>query len=279
MWDGNKMKVNCRYTWKALKTFPAKEPCHCKVSHSAITWNGWLQSCLTSGEEELCTTPWKEVVAKLGVGLYSQATSDRTRRHSLKLHWGKLRLNIKKKFFTERMVGHWNRLPRESLSQRCLRKDWLWHSVPWSSWHIEVRSYRLDWMISMVFFNLVDSVTLRRRNSSENKIIWAKQYLSIDVIQVIRKLHLGPALYSISFPEWELSNGASVWCVACAVPHTDRGCITHQLLEVSLPWVQSLVSILFTLFCIGICVLNFHTVNSCTCPLLLLAICIHTGAL
>ncbi|KAJ7405121.1 hypothetical protein WISP_141800 [Willisornis vidua] len=62
----------------------------------------------------------KSSCSEVGIGLFSQTTSSRSRGYNLKLCQGRFGLDIRKKFFTEREIGHWNGLPGEAVDSPSL---------------------------------------------------------------------------------------------------------------------------------------------------------------
>ena len=63
----------------------------------------------------------KGVYKQEGERLFTRVDSDRTGGNSFKLRWGRFRLDMRRKFFPQRVVTHQNRLPKEAVDAPSLK--------------------------------------------------------------------------------------------------------------------------------------------------------------
>ena len=112
-----------------------------------IFWMSWYRQL--SIREQAAFHYLKEGYKKEGDRLFSRVCGDRTRRNGFELKEGRFRLDIRKKFFTIKMVRHWNGLPRERWwvpsPRRYSRSGWTRLWATWSRCTLFIVG-EVDWM-------------------------------------------------------------------------------------------------------------------------------------
>lgn len=103
--------------------------------------------------------------------------------NDLKLHQGKFRFDIKKDFFKEKVVKHWNKVPR----------DVVWSHHPWS----HVQDVQI-WLLGTGFCGELVSAKLTFGLNNLTGLFQSKQFYD------------SMASFVLSFGTWDLIDGAHV---------------------------------------------------------------------
>ena len=111
--------LNIKRTSNCLSVSRGGQPGWWKISTAKLPRNRWGHLACSSDEKKAEGWPChSQHLPQGGSGgggadLLFLVTSDRTWGNRMKMRQWKCRLDIKKRFFTKRVLCHWNRVPRE----------------------------------------------------------------------------------------------------------------------------------------------------------------------